>query len=171
MQCNSSNPQRCRVFFIKLINIYREILSQCRGFEKYTASKVYRLLNNVFFLGGVGEELANFQKLGVTKFLPPQCRGNIYLEWLQVCAQGYTCFVLNIFLKPQEGIGFYIFSQIFTSLKADRGIRVCYDLFSRGFLFAFYKPFCFGICSSTKKPRKDFRTWQDFDKKKANCPP
>lgn len=81
------------------------------------------------------------------------------------------CFVLNIFLKPQEGIRFYIFSQIFTSLKADRGIRVCYDLFSRGFLFAFYKPFCFGICSSTKKPRKDFRTWQDFDKKKANCPP
>ena len=54
-------------------------------------------------------------------------------------------FVLNIFLKPQEGIRFYIFSQIFTSLKTDRGIRVCYDLFSRGFLFAFYKPFCFGI--------------------------
>ena len=65
------------------------------------------------------------------------------------------CFVLNIFLKPQEGIRFYIFSQIFTSLKADRGIRVCYDLFSRGFLFAFYKPFCFGICSSTKKPTSE----------------
>ena len=76
-------------------------------------------------------------------------------------------FVLNIFLKAQEGIRFYIFSQIFTSLKADRGIRVHYDLFSRGFLFAFYKPFCFGICSSTKQPRKDFRTWQDFDIKKA----
>ena len=78
-------------------------------------------------------------------------------------------FVLNVFLKPQEGIRFYIFSQIFTSLKADKGIRVGCDLFSRGFLFAFYKHFCFGICSS-KKPRKDFRTWQAFDKRKENCP-
>ena len=32
-------------------------------------------------------------------------------------------FVLSIFLKPQEGVRFYVFSQTLTSLKEDKGVR------------------------------------------------
>lgn len=70
-------------------------------------------------------------------FFPKGAEETLTLEGLQVRAESYVYFVLNIFLKPQEGIRFYTFSQILTSLKGDKSISVSYGLFSRGFLFAF----------------------------------
>lgn len=95
---------------------------------------------------GFWKESSSFSKAESHKItFSTRYKETFTLEWLQVCAEDWMDFVLNIFLKPQEGIRFYIFSHILTSLKEDKGIRVCYDLFSREFLFAFYNYFCFDI--------------------------
>lgn len=74
------------------------------------------------------------------------------------------CFVLNTFLNHRKGLGF-IYSSDLHIFKGRQRNRVCYDLFSRGFLFAFYKPFCFGkYVLLPRSSEKTSRTWQDSDK-------
>lgn len=139
--CNLPSPKRCRVSFVTCKHFKRHIIPSFKMLERCCLWSIYTSQWSGFW-----KESSSFSKAESHKItFSTRYKETFTLEWLQVCAEDWMYFVLNIFLKPQERIRFYIFFHILTSLKEDKGIRVCYDLFSREFPFAFYKYFCFDI--------------------------
>lgn len=111
MQCNPSTPQRCRVSLFNLQTSQEKYYSKVQNLRKVLLPKYIDFSIKWFF--EKKKKSSSVSKAESHKItFSTRYKGNIYLEWLQVCAEGYMYFVLNVFLKPQEGIRFYIFSQI-----------------------------------------------------------